>query len=305
MFFDQKTEHTASALAATSDLQALLQDVLHIAETIETTLASRSNPSSGNSQIFESAPSCCPNVLREQVATGLKRRDKNFVKELFEKYCFKNLSNHEGSKSAAYIRRDKIYALLQDSSLNVTESEAEELFDEYDANNSDGLDLSELQLLLQKPSQLSEWAKSLCLHELLADAMPREAEIDPLRMVSALTPAVRRAVCEAVCDGLEVILMESSEILAKAFCLTDERKKKNFIDGSKFNILPVSCGKIDDFHAGVEGRIGAEIKFKYLASLYSSLMLIPLLLFVYVQVCQALSLRKPWKMSTAEGRTRR
>ncbi len=39
-----------------------------------------------------------------------------------------------------------------------------------------------------------------------------------------------------------------------AFDVNDRRDKSD--GGSKFNIVPLSCGNVEDFHAGVEGRIG-------------------------------------------------
>ncbi len=76
--------------------------------------------------------------------------------------------------------------------------------------------------------------------------------------MSGLTDGERLAVCEAVCKGLERMLKESSALLQNAFSVSDHRKEA--IDGSKFNIVPVSCGTVNDFHAGVEGRIGKSLR---------------------------------------------
>ena len=141
--------------------------------------------------------------------------------------------------------------------LDVDERRAKELFDEFDTDSSDGLRFLELQQLLQKPSRLHEWAKGLPLHELLADAIPRKPGSDPLRVVAGLTDVERLAVCETVRTGLERMLKESSEILKEAFCVSDKRNSS--IDVSKFNIVPASCGNVNDFYAGLEGRIGENL----------------------------------------------
>jgi hypothetical protein len=134
------------------------------------------------------------------------------------------------------------------------QKEADLLFDEFDTDNSDGLDLDEFQRLLQKSTQLNEWAKTLNLHELLTDAIPRKPGQDPLRVVSTLTAEERLDICRAVQKGLERLLKESAESLKAAFDMNDKRDKGD--GGSKFNLVPVSCGNVEDFHAGVEGRIG-------------------------------------------------
>ena len=144
--------------------------------------------------------------------------------------------------------------MLTDLDVNVDQKEADFLFDEFDTDNSDGLDLYEFQHLLQKSTQLNEWAKTLNLHELLADAIPRKAGQDPLRVVSTLSAEERCDICRAVQKGLERLLQESSASLKAAFDVNDQREKGD--GGSKFNLVPVSCGNVEDFHAGVEGRIG-------------------------------------------------
>ena len=156
------------------------------------------------------------------------------------------------------IPRSQVFSVLKELGLNIDEAEAKALFDEFDTDISEGLDLQELQLLLQKPSRLHEWAKGLSLHELLADAMPRKPGIDPLRVASALTAEEISAVCEAVRFGLERMLKASSAFLREAFRASDQRK--DTIEDSKFSIVAVSCGTIQDFHAGVEGRTGEFLR---------------------------------------------
>ena len=61
-------------------------------------------------------------------------------------------------------------------------------------------------------------------------------------------------VCRAFQEGLSKMLSEGSAELKQAFAVSDSRSKTDA--DSKFNIVPLSCGKITDFHAGVEERIG-------------------------------------------------
>ena len=186
--------------------------------------------------------------LCNQVEAGFNRRDTSVVEKAFN---FHSVQTELGS---CYLPKDKIHAVLTDLDVNVDQKEADFLFDEFDTDNSDGLDLYEFQCLLQKSTQLNEWAKTLNLHELLTDAIPRKPGQDPLRVVSALTAEERFDICRALQRGLERLLQESSASLKAAFDVNDKRDKGD--GGSKFNLVPVSCGNVEDFHAGVEGRIG-------------------------------------------------
>lgn len=189
--------------------------------------------------------------LCHQVDAGYKRRDPTFVERAF---------NHHSVRTdleSCFLPKDKIHAVLTDLDVYVDQKEADQLFDEFDTDNSDGLDLFEFQRLLQKSRQISEWAKTLDLHEILSDAIPRKPGQDPLRVVSTLTDNERLDICRAVQAGLERLLQESSASLKAAFDANDQREKGD--GGSKFNLVPVSCGNVEDFHAGVEGRIGTRI----------------------------------------------
>ena len=252
-----------------SNLQNQLHDLMRANENLEAQLASliKGNKTQlddsfstthlrklrGNLQTTQPSQVSVSDELHEQVTAGLRRRDKDFVKEIFNKHC----SKHENAvPRRGLILKTSIYTIHKELNVNVNEKEAEALYDEFDTDSSEGLDLQELQLLLQKPSRLHEWTKGLPLHELLADAVPRRQGLDPLRVVSGLTDEDISAVCEAVRNGLERMLKESSEFLKKAFHASDTRKDAT--DGSKFSIFPVSCGTIDDIYSGVEGRTGED-----------------------------------------------
>ncbi len=57
-----------------------------------------------------------------------------------------------------------------DLDLEVTNKEAESLYDEFDTDNIEGLDLNEFVLLVKWQPRLDEWAYSLPLAEVVADS---------------------------------------------------------------------------------------------------------------------------------------
>ena len=129
--------------------------------------------------------------------------------------------------------------------------EVESLFNEFDSDNSDGLSQEEFCRMLQKLRPVHEWAKSLPIAEVLVDSLPRKANQQPLKIVSELTDDEISVVCMVFARGVERILQESRTSLMQAFQID-----RGAETGSKFNMVPVSCGNIDDFHQGLEQRIG-------------------------------------------------
>ncbi len=101
------------------------------------------------------------------------------------------------------------------------------------------------------------------------DSLPRQASNDArhaLRAISELTvPEVRVVACE-FSIGLERMLLDGISMLKTSFVAMDEKmqaQKENDHVASKFAVpTEMQCGNIDDFHHGLEGRIG-ESRFKF------------------------------------------
>jgi hypothetical protein len=183
--------------------------------------------------------------LLKQVTSGFLRRDPSHLKIIFDQH-------HDG-KSAS-IGKGNLHSALSNLGVDVDVERIAELFEEFDSDASGGLDFGEFQQLLHRSNRLFEWGKGLPLHELLADAIPRRAGRDPLRVVSEMTEEEISWVCQAFQEGLSKMLREGSAELKQAFAVSDRRPGTD-VD-SKFNVVPLSCGRITDFHAGVEERIG-------------------------------------------------
>ena len=203
-------------------------------------------------------------ILRAQIKAGFERRDSSFVQTVFTRHSIPdetkslNLNEHI-DECPPIIPKVNISAALVNLGVDVDEQRADELFQEFDTDNSNGLNLEEFQQLVRKPPQIVEWAKTLGLPELLADAMPRKQGANALRVVSELTDAEFENVIGALLDGLRIVLTKSAHELKQAFAASDIRTEKSMSEansGSKFDLIPLSCGTIEDFHVGLEGRIG-------------------------------------------------
>ena len=187
-------------------------------------------------------------ILQAQVGLGFSRRDAFQSKIAFDHNCNQGTMNKQGLASA-----------LNALGVHTDAKHVDELFEEFDFDANSGLDLDEFRRLLRSSNRLYEWAKALPLHELLADAIPRKGGQDPLRVLSELTADEIRITCQAIQEGLIRMLYEACASLKEAFAATDKRAESG--GGSKFNIVPLSCGRIEKFHGGFQERIGNNISF--------------------------------------------
>ena len=153
----------------------------------------------------------------------------------------------------------------------MSKEEAEELFEEFDSDKSETLDIDELKRLVEKPTRLHEWVKTLPLVDIVVDAMRaillkqgEDSFTDPLRMVSELSSEERQAVCATLHHCLEGILADACAGLRNAFesKSSNEGKTKSQLVG-KFQVCGedkvMAGGSIFDFQAGIEARIGERL----------------------------------------------
>ncbi len=106
--------------------------------------------------------------------------------------------------------------------------------------------------------------RSLPLAEVLFDALPRPRPGDtrhPLRVIAELSPAELALTARGAAVGLERLLRECAGELQRGFRAFDAKlaasKKLRACAARKFEApTEMKCGTIDDFHAGLEGRIG-------------------------------------------------
>ena len=186
--------------------------------------------------------------VEERIRVGMQRRDESFLKEMFARKCAQ-----QGTEP--FISRGNLSEVLQEVGIEVSVKETEVLFDEFDTDSNNGLDETEFIALVSKPTVSDEWARSLPLCELLADSIPREVGVHPLRTLSCLGAETIQVACECFSRALQQILMQRQADLRRAFQASDSNTKADFRD-SKFSIVPVSCGNVHDYHRGLQERIG-------------------------------------------------
>ena len=78
-----------------------------------------------------------------------------------------------------------------------------------------------------------------------------------MRSVCKLSTSELDAVCAAFLDGFKIMLAEKCAELRSSFEAMDKKAAEAANDSSKkFEIFGMSCGRIQDFHEGLNRRIG-------------------------------------------------
>jgi hypothetical protein len=196
------------------------------------------------SSVFVTAGLLTLSNIKQSVETGFKRRDPAFVARLFAEYA-----------PTGALAQNALDDLL--CSLGIDPAQFKE---EKPSNDSSGgsIDFSEFSSLLSKPTALQQWTASMPVAELLADALQRALPGigDPLREASELAADATALVCEAVRCGLERMLAEQTQTLREGFALMAAAETNRAAE--KYTVVSMSAGTADDYHRGLEGRIGAE-----------------------------------------------
>ena len=200
-------------------------------------------------------------IIKEQVDAGFRKRDPNQIDTVFKKYA-----KIDRKSSICHIEEKNLLMALKEFDVvpDVTQEDLckqDVLFRSLDRNQDGILVLDEFAQAVQAPMPLDEWASTLPLARILADAMPRKVGKDLLREVGRLTPDEINNVVDGFAYGLRILLKEYVEKLRGSFSLMDEKAAKASGDGDgayvKFQAeTKLRCGSIDDFHNGMASRIG-------------------------------------------------
>jgi hypothetical protein len=197
--------------------------------------------------------------LQELVDHGLKSRREQRIKAVFETFC-------DVGREA--ISLPNLRVVLSKLNIEVESAEwLERVFNEMDVDRNETLDFTEFRRILNKKSAIQQWASTLQLDLILADAIPigeypelRTIPANSLRQtvehrISFLSEEEIDAICVAVSKGLRTLL--SDKVAELQDCFSQEMTPANLVDSEsgKFQTI-MNCGSIDNFHRGLEDRVG-------------------------------------------------
>ncbi len=146
---------------------------------------------------------------------------------------------------------------MREVGIQLTAEEASVLFETFDTDENGGLDLQEFTKAIKYPSKVEQWVDSLPLSKLFAHCLSFKEGYDSLREVSRLSSDELRASMNAYCESLQIILPDAVGQLKKCFAQMDRVAAESASEaGSKFQTFKMSSGKVEDFHIGLQGRVG-------------------------------------------------
>jgi hypothetical protein len=191
--------------------------------------------------------------LSEQVSAGFDRRS---VIESVE--SIKAIFDQHKDSSTNLIMPKSLGPALRCVSVNLHETEISKRFASSDLNKDGGLDLQEFSSLVAMPSPVEEWARSLPLAQIVADAMPRNDCLsnEQLRSLSKISQDQLDKSCDAIIEGVRRSLQEQLAVLKRAYEKMDNQAAAVRVSNDKFQIVSMSVGNINDFHKGLAARIG-------------------------------------------------
>ncbi len=183
-----------------------------------------------------------------QMEAGFQRRKDDFICKAFNKYkC-----------DTGGIPKEALAQALKEIGMALCPDDQKEMLYTQEVGDSGCIKLDEFRLIVTKPGKVGEWASNLHLAKLLADCMPLSSGEDALRTISNLPSAEIKLVVECFGLGLTRLLEEEIGKLKHAYEVMDRSSKAvNSGDvATKFEVIKMSCGNIEDFLSGLSGRIG-------------------------------------------------
>ena len=180
------------------------------------------------------------------------------IQQVFAKNSFADPDN----PSSLYIPKENLLTSLKEfdvGSKDATEQDMQHLdilFDSLDRNSDGRLDFAEFQSAVQASGPLDEWVRSLQLHQLVADAVPRIEGEYPLLTASKLSKEAISKIALAIVPGLERILGEEVQRLRGSFDKMGAEDVKHLGDKFQATAPKMKCGTIEHFHRGVIAQIG-------------------------------------------------
>jgi hypothetical protein len=153
-----------------------------------------------------------------------------------------------------YLKKEHIPEVLRDLQVHLSTEEIDERLNSFDSIESSGLSWDDFKKIVNQPSVVEQWTASIPFSRLIASAIPANSldQLDHIDENEAL-----RDLCQALLPGTERLLREHIQGFKKARALMIKSKNKTSNISSKFSLL--NCGTIDDFHGGLEKRIGSVL----------------------------------------------
>jgi len=187
--------------------------------------------------------------LNSQVDSFFARREGSVLGKAFDKFSIEETKELEISKLSDALKSVGIFR---------DDRELVEVSTMMDVDKNGAINKDQFLDITRTPTSMDQWARTLPLGDLLSSCLPHK-EGEPLQVVGSLTEEELLNVEQAFQRGFKRLFEESAAQLREAVEVTKRSAEAALNDKgvSKYSTFKMSCGNVDNFHEGLQGRIGA------------------------------------------------
>ena len=197
------------------------------------------------------------------VACGFLRRDESYVKEVFLKHSKDLVDPKKSGESQSGLLKGNMRAALKDAHFPLVSgplaTSDDELMRQVDLDKSDCVSFEEFRQFVLQRGSVENWMKTEQFLQILSDSVAPLLGMDAgpddqMRRLAQLSPDQIQQALNAAVIGLNTQFESSQENLKKTLKAVTGQTER--LSQSKFEVSKLACGTIDDFHKGLESRIG-------------------------------------------------
>jgi hypothetical protein len=202
------------------------------------------------------------------MACGFLRRDEKYLEQVFRKHC-----NDEDLKSGQSpeveigllqgLLKENMRAALKDAHFPLVSgalaANDDELMKQVDVDSSDRVSFEEFRQFVLQRGSVENWMKTEQFLQILSDSVvpllcTDGGQDDQMRRLAQLSSCQLTRALDVAVIGFNMQFEASQERLKKTLKAVTGQTER--LSQSKFEVSKLACGTIEDFHKGLESRIG-------------------------------------------------
>lgn len=264
--FFTAAQHNQQMQAMDAQINELKSQLL----VLEAQLAAAPSASSAHrvssSAVDLAAPSSSASTSssRACVDAGIQRRDPSFLLKSFEKFQDSTMNPPRILQRNLPAAAADVFARAAASCSSAASALPPAVLQACSMSGSRGVDFAEFAVACQAASEFEQYVKKLPLTCIIADALGAHvgSDDDALQRFSQLSDAGLECAMQAATSGLKAELAKAQTEVVKL--LAAKQQSSDQLSSNKYQApRKMACGGINDFHAGLSGRIGSpSLKFE-------------------------------------------
>jgi hypothetical protein len=243
-------QHRQETQAMDAQIDALNAQLIAVQAELAKTSFSSAAPAPSQSASVSMSRAC--------VEAGLRRRDHAFLREVFEKHENGTLKPPRIAQSNLIAAATDLFVRTAATGSNAPSAAPSAVREACHLSGSRGADFAEFVVASQSASQFQQYVNNLPLAHIITDALGAHVgfDDDALQRFSQLPECYMDSSIQAATSGLKKELAKAQAEVCKL--LAAQQQLIDQLSSSKYQApRKMACGGINDFHAGLSGRIGS------------------------------------------------